>query len=57
MSKVAVHYGPKNREYAKFERPQLLLKNGTPDYMYVPSGINFYGDDCTVSYVLKFKNE
>ncbi len=57
MKQVAVHYGPQNREYAKFERPQLLLKNGTPDYMYVPSGINIYGDDCTVSYVLKFKNE
>ncbi|WP_167618921.1 glycoside hydrolase family protein [Maribellus sediminis] len=57
MNKVAVHYGPKNRSYAKFERPQLLLKNGKPEYLYVPSGTNIYGGDCTVSYVLKFKND
>jgi hypothetical protein len=57
MSKVAVHYGPKNREYAKFERPQVLLKNDKPAYLYVPSGTNIYGGDCTVSYVLKYKFE
>ncbi|MCE4564946.1 glycoside hydrolase family protein [Maribellus sp. CM-23] len=55
MNTVAVHYGPKNRGYAKFERPQLLLKNGKPEYLYVASGTNIYGGDCTVSYVLKFK--
>jgi len=54
MKQVAIHYGLQNREYAKFERPQLLIKNGKPDYMYVPSGVNIYGGDCTVSYVLKF---
>lgn len=57
MSKVAVHYGPKDRKYAKFERPQVLLKDGKPWYLYVPSGTNIYGGDCTVSYVLKFKND
>lgn len=57
MNKVAVHYGPKDRKYAKFERPQVLLKDGKPWYLYVPSGTNIYGGDCTVSYVLKFKND
>lgn len=57
MAKVAVLYGHQNRVYAKFERPQLLFKDEKPAYMYVPSGTNIYGGDCTVSYVLKFKNE
>ena len=54
MSKVAVHYGPQDRSYAKFERPQVLLIDCEPAYLYVPSGINIYGGDCTVSYVLRF---
>lgn len=57
MDQVAVHYGPQNREYAKFERPQVLLKNNRPAYLYGSSGTNIYGGDCTVSYVLKFKGE
>lgn len=57
MKKVAVHYGPKNRDYAKYERPQILLKDGNPWYLYVPSGTNIYGGDCTISYVLKFKKD
>ena len=57
MEKVAVHYGPKNRDYVKFERPQILLKDGVPQYLYAPSGMNIYGGDCTVSYVLKYKNQ
>ena len=57
MKEVSVHYGPKDRSYAKFERPQLLLKDGKPWYMYAPSGTNIYGEDCTVSYVLKYNNE
>lgn len=40
----------------KFERPQLLLKDGKPAYLYVASGHNIYGGESTVSYVLKFKN-
>jgi len=55
MSDVAVHYGPKGRSYAKFERPQLLLIDEKPAYLYVTSGTNIYGGDCTVSYVLKRK--
>lgn len=55
MSKVAVHYGPKSRKYAKFERPQVLLIDGKPQYLYVPSGCNIYGGKSTVSYVLKRK--
>lgn len=57
MNKVAVHYGSQSRQYAKFERPQVLLKDEKPQYLYVPSGTNIYGGNCTVSYVLKFKNE
>lgn len=38
---------------AKFERPQLLIQKGKPTYLYVTSGTNIYGGDCTVSYVLK----
>ncbi|PHN02379.1 sialate O-acetylesterase [Flavilitoribacter nigricans] len=57
MNSVAVHYGPQDREYAKLERPQLLLKDGKPWYLYAPSGSNIYGGDCTVSYVLRYKGE
>lgn len=53
--KVAIHYGPGGRTYSKFERPQLLLINDKPAYLYVPSGHNIYGGDCTVSYVLRKK--
>ncbi|MEN8123188.1 MAG: glycoside hydrolase family protein [Bacteroidota bacterium] len=56
MAKVAVHYGSKKRKYAKFERPQVLMIDGEPKYLYVASGVNIYGGDCTVSYVLKFKH-
>ena len=55
MTMVAVHYGPAGRSYAKFERPQVLLIEGKPSYLYVPSGTNIYGGDCTISYVLKMK--
>ncbi|MBD0832929.1 glycoside hydrolase family protein [Aestuariibaculum sediminum] len=55
MKDVAVHYGPKNRTYAKFERPQILFQNNQPAYVYMPSGTNIFGGDCTVSYILKFK--
>ena len=57
MSDVAVHYGPTGRSYAKFERPQILLTDGEPAYLYVTSGNNIFGDDCTVSYVLKFTSK
>lgn len=53
FKKATVHYGPK--KYAKPERPQVLVIDGKPKYLYVASGTNIYGGDCTVSYVLKFK--
>ncbi len=57
MSDVAVHYGPTGRSYAKFERPQVLLIDGEPAYLYAPSGNNIYGGDCTVSYILRFNSK
>ena len=45
------HYGAKER--MKFERPQLLLLNNEPAWLYVTSGCSIYGGDTTVSYVLK----
>ena len=54
MSKVAVHYGPANPGFAKFERPQVLLFNGKPEYLYVASGCNIDGGSGTVNYVLKY---
>lgn len=55
MAKITVHYGPKDRKYAKFERPQMLLKNGKPFYLYLPSGSNINGGPSTASYILKYK--
>lgn len=48
-------YGSKDR--MKFERPQVLMLNGKPSWLYVASGCNIYGGDSTVSYVLKFNHE
>lgn len=39
----------------KFERPQLLLIDKKPAYLYVTSGYHFFGGESTISYVLKFK--
>ncbi len=47
------YYGPKDR--MKFERPQVLMKNGKPAWLYVASGCNIYGGESTISYVLKYK--
>lgn len=46
------YYG--QRDEMKFERPQILMIDGKPGYLYVASGCNIYGGDATVSYVLKF---
>ncbi|MCT4586703.1 MAG: glycoside hydrolase family protein [Carboxylicivirga sp.] len=54
---ISNHIYGGNNGYAKFERPQVLLKDGKPGYLFVPSGDNIYGGDCTVSYVLKFKGK
>ena len=55
-SVVTVHYGNPNKNFSKFERHQLLLQNGLPSYLYLPSGSNIYGGPCTVSYLLKYKD-
>ncbi|MEG0039067.1 MAG: hypothetical protein RR711_07825, partial [Bacteroides sp.] len=39
----------------KFERPQVLMQQGKPGYLYVPSGANKEGNSGTAVYVLKFK--
>lgn len=44
-------YGP----MIKLERPQILMINGKPTYLYAPSGFNIYGGESTISYVLKRK--
>ena len=54
-SNPTIHYGSASMQYAKPERPQILLIEGKPKYLYVGSGHNIYGGDCTVSYVLRFK--
>ncbi len=44
----------------KFERPQLLLVDEKPAYLYVASGHNWFGGEAPVSYIFKnksFKNK
>ncbi|MCK5067929.1 MAG: glycoside hydrolase family protein [Bacteroidales bacterium] len=48
------HYGGK---IIKFERPQVLMINDMPAYMYAPSGHHFFGKESTASYVLKFNHD
>ena len=48
------HYGG---EIIKFERPQILMINKEPAYLYVSSGYHFFGKESTASYVLRFKKE
>lgn len=50
LDKARQNYGP----YAKFERPQVLLDGGKPQYLYVPSGANIYGGKETLVHVLKY---
>jgi len=50
VEKTRRYYGP---NVVKFERPQILVINGKPAYMYAPSGHNIMGGEATVSYVLK----
>ena len=53
LKNAVQHYGGK----IKFERPQLLLIDGKPKYLYAPSGYNIFGGDSTVSYVLRFNEQ
>ena len=54
LKKASKHYGG---DIIKFERPQVLLINGEPAYMYAPSGYHFFGKESTASYILKFKQD
>jgi hypothetical protein len=51
-------YPAKPRRYygrqGKFERPQVLMIDGQPAYLYLPSGTQFDGLSGTTSYVLRF---
>ena len=38
----------------KFERPQILMKNGKPAWLYVPSGVNIKGGNGTIVHLLKY---
>ena len=42
---------------SKFERPQILMIDGKPSFMYGPSGTNTEGGKGSVSYVLKIREE
>ncbi|MBI9017921.1 MAG: alpha-L-fucosidase [Phycisphaerae bacterium] len=37
----------------KFERPQVLMINSKPAYIYMPGGTNIQGDGGTVSYIFR----
>ncbi|MEM9424228.1 MAG: hypothetical protein AAF975_05515, partial [Spirochaetota bacterium] len=45
------HRGRSNR----LERPQVLVQNGKPTYVYMASGINIYGGKGTISYVFRLR--
>lgn len=53
LSHAKRHYGG---DIIKFERPQLLLINDKPAYLYAPSGYHFFGKDATASYVLRHRD-
>jgi hypothetical protein len=46
------HYGG---TLIKFERPQLLMIEEVPAYLYVTSGYHFFGKESTVSYVMRYE--
>ncbi len=41
----------------KCERPQILVEDGQPRYLYAPSGISLDGDGATESHVLEFTKQ
>jgi hypothetical protein len=41
----------------KFERPQILIQDGQPTYLYVASGANLNRGDGSCSYVLRIKKK
>jgi len=48
------HYGG---NIIKFERPQLLMIDEMPAYLYVTSGYHFFGKESTASYIMRFNIE
>ena len=54
LHKAKRHYGG---DIIKFERPQILMINKEPAYLYVTSGYHFFGKESTASYVMRFKKE
>jgi len=53
LQKARRHYGG---NIIKFERPQVLMINEEPAYLYVTSGYHFFGKESTASYVMRFTN-
>ena len=53
LQKARRHYGGK---IIKFERPQILMINEEPGFLYVSSGYHFFGKESTASYVMRFTN-
>lgn len=47
----------KGESGSKFERPQILMIDGKPSWLYVPSGTNTDGGKGSVGYVLKIREE
>ena len=54
LSKAKHHYGGR---MMKFERPQVLMIEGKPSYLYAPSGYHIKGGESTVCYVLKYNDK
>ena len=42
-----------NYRHPKFERPQLLMKDGVPTYLYAPGGANINGGKGTCCYLFE----
>ena len=53
LKKAVNHYSGK---IIKFERPQVLLIDGKPAYLYVASGFHFFGGGSPVNYVMRYTN-
>ena len=42
---------------SKFERPQILMIDGKPSYLYCPSGTNTDGGKGSAGYILKIRED
>lgn len=54
LKNASRHYGG---NIIKYERPQVLMINKKPAYLYVTSGYHFFGKESTASYVMRLKTE